>query len=331
MGGACLLLPSNLSAISLEELRDLAPKEYQVLGPRLFEELYESLSARFDAPIVCQGRLSLTSGTPIPTSDVTAATTVYFMPYLGNNISIYNGSRWQTYKFSELSVAVPSIASRPFDIFIYDSSGVLTIEAVSWTNDTTRATALVTQDGVLVKSGATARRYLGTGRSTAVSGQSEDSTSSRLLWNMCNRVPRVFYVKANTDWNYTTATWHSVNADTTLGVTRAGLVAGVSREPISIEILLAGGSLNSSNVNIAMGIGINSTSANSADLYGGMSLDPTPYRPHLSGMYQGVLNAGYSYAQWLEISVATGTTTWYGPYDSGGNTREAGYLGEIWN
>lgn len=41
------------------------------------------------------GRLTLTTGTPITTSDVTASTSVYFTPYKGNRIALFNGCSWQ--------------------------------------------------------------------------------------------------------------------------------------------------------------------------------------------------------------------------------------------
>src|SRR6185436_9706895 len=41
---------------------------------------------------VCDGRLTLTSGTPVTTGDVTAATTLYFTPNGGNQIALYTGS-----------------------------------------------------------------------------------------------------------------------------------------------------------------------------------------------------------------------------------------------
>ena len=40
------------------------------------------------------GRLTLTSGTPVTTNDVTAATTIYYTPYKGNAIQLYNGTNW---------------------------------------------------------------------------------------------------------------------------------------------------------------------------------------------------------------------------------------------
>lgn len=124
---------------------------------------------------ICDGRLTLASGTPVVTTNQTAKTTIYFTPYIGKYIALYNGSTWDVIGFTEISVSVPSTTNTPFDIFCYSNSGTATLETVNWTNDTTRATALTYQDGVYVKSGATTRRYLGTGRTTGSSGQCEMS------------------------------------------------------------------------------------------------------------------------------------------------------------
>lgn len=100
---------------------------------------------------VCCGRLTLTSGTPVTISDVTAATTVYWTPYNGNNVAIRDGSgNWNVFEFTELSVAVPAITSLPFDVFVKETAGVVSLETVAWTNTTTRATAIVQVDGVYV-------------------------------------------------------------------------------------------------------------------------------------------------------------------------------------
>src|SRR5574337_954655 len=47
------------------------------------------------------GRLTLTSGTPVTTSDVTGATTVYYTPYLHNLIPLWDGQNWAPVEFSE--------------------------------------------------------------------------------------------------------------------------------------------------------------------------------------------------------------------------------------
>ena len=105
-------------------------------------------------------RLTLTSATPVTPADVTGATTIYCTPYKGNQIALYDGSSsWNTRTSAEFSLALGTLTSgKPYDVFCYDNAGTPTLEFLAWTNDTTRATALVYQDGVLVKSGATTRR-----------------------------------------------------------------------------------------------------------------------------------------------------------------------------
>ena len=110
-----------------------------------------------------QGRLTLTSGEPVMTTTVTAAGTLYYTPYTGNVIWLYVGSTWVPRTFSEISIALSGgTASRPHDVFAYDNAGSVALELVAWTNDTTRATALARQDGVLIKNGAPTSLYLGT-------------------------------------------------------------------------------------------------------------------------------------------------------------------------
>lgn len=85
-----------------------------------------------DLPVICNGRLTLTSGTPVTTSDVTAATTVYWTPYCGSKVALYDGTRWKLYAFTERSLSIPSAVFRLYDVYLYDSSGTLTLEATAW-------------------------------------------------------------------------------------------------------------------------------------------------------------------------------------------------------
>lgn len=108
-------------------------------------------------------RLTLTTGVAVTTSDVIGATTIYCTPFGGNKISLYDGAVWRNYSSSEFSLALGVLTNKkPYDVFCYANLGVPTLEFLVWTNDTTRATALTLQDGVLVKTGAATRRYLGT-------------------------------------------------------------------------------------------------------------------------------------------------------------------------
>lgn len=63
--------------------------------------------------LACDGRLTLLSGTPVPTTDQLAKTTIYFAPFRGNRIALYDGSSsWNLRTFAELSVAVPATTNK---------------------------------------------------------------------------------------------------------------------------------------------------------------------------------------------------------------------------
>lgn len=179
---------------------------------------------------ICYGRLTLESGVPISTTDQTAKTTLYFTPYNGNSISLYDGSEWDLFSFSELSLSLSGYtANTNYDIFIYNNSGTLTLESTAWTNNTTRATSLTTQDGIYVKSGATTRRYLGTIRTTGTTGQCEDSLSRRFVWNLYNQVEKLLDTAyLGQTHSYTTSAWRPWNNNTTVGQARTEFVRGLN-------------------------------------------------------------------------------------------------------
>jgi len=149
---------------------------------------------------VCQGRLTVESGVAVSTSDQTGKSNLYFTPYRGNKVALYDGSRWKLYAFSEVSLSLTSLTSgKNYDVFLYDNSGTLTLElSAAWTNNTTRADALSTQDGVTVKSGAATRRWLGTIRTTGAT-TTEDSATKRFVANAYNWQPRPVRKRIGTD------------------------------------------------------------------------------------------------------------------------------------
>jgi hypothetical protein len=195
---------------------------------------------------------------------------------------------------------------------------------VVWTNDTTRATALVLQDGVLVKSGTPGDRYLGTFRTTGTTGQCEDSATKRYVWNYYNRVRRAVRVfEATASWNYTTAAWQQANAST---ANQIGVVCGTTEDVLSLEALAVA---SNSSTDVAVATGIALDGVNPMD---SLCLVPVAYTPKASARVALVARrdvlvaAGYHYYTWCEYSAATGTTTWYGT-DSA--TMQAGLSG-VW-
>lgn len=261
----------------------------------------------------CNGRLTLTSGTAVTTSDVTAATTLYFTPYQGNRIALYDGSTgWALLTFTELNIAVPATTSTMYDVFVYNNSGTAALELLAWTNDTTRATALTLQNGVYVKTGATTRRYVGSFRTTTVSGQTEDSAAKRFVWNYYNSVDRAMQLLVSTaNWTYTAATWRQANNSTT---NQVACVVGVAED--AIEVATFADTSCDSSVQGAYGgssVGVDVTNTTSSGSWYGLVSEMTATNYYqLCGGYNGVLAAGYHFLALLEYSSATGTRTWYG-------------------
>ena len=274
------------------------------------------------------GRLTLTSGTAITTADVSSASTIYFTPFRGNTIAIYDGTQWDGVAFSEVSVTVPATTSTPFDVFATANSGTLSLIVTSWTNDTTRATALTTQDGVLVKSGTTTQRYLGSGRTTSVSGDTEDSKAARYLWNYYNRVPRTMQVTEGTDtWTYTTAAFHQTNATSR---NQLELMIGVSEDMVGATAMSmaanTSASASASGLTILVGIGLDATNTASVGYMNAASeICGTNAIGGIVAQWYGYPGIGRHFLAWLEYSEAMGATTWYG--DNGSAIRLTGISG----
>lgn len=141
------------------------------------------------------GRLTLETGVYVSTADQSAKSILYLTGPQGGNVQtwLYDGTSWKFYSFAQISLTLSALTSdKPYDVWLYDNSGTPALELLAWTNDTTRATALATQDGVIVKSGATTRRYVGTIYTSGTS-TTEDTEAKRYVWNYYNRISRSLY------------------------------------------------------------------------------------------------------------------------------------------
>jgi len=370
--------------------------------------------ARSDfAPLsVCEGRLTLVSGSAVPTADTFSAGTVYWTPYLGNRLALYDGSRWNVRSTGEVSVAIPSTLFRVFDVFAYDSAGTVALETVDWNQSTasiasvtvgatttinatahgfvtgdligfasiqgtvgteatkglngriatvastaansftiewpstsgltntastgtcyrlnnTRATALTTQDGVLVKSGSPTRRYLGTGMTTGggtgtsspTSGLCEDSAVQRLLWSYAQRVPRKLRVtEGSLGYTYSTAVYQFVHAEPD---NRATVVVGIVDRPVTLTAYSAMGSTVATTTNGTFtAFGYDTATASSADeLFVGIANAAGHFAPMAAhGTHHPAI--GCHYYAWLEKAEGSGTQTWY--------PQNGGLSGWVW-
>lgn len=293
---------SNISVLTVSALGIGTPGDDTVTSAKLDGALLAGIN---------DFRLTLSSGVPVTTADVTGATTIYCCPYVGDRIALFDGARWVLRTSSQFSLALGTLtAALPYDVFCYDNSGTPTLEFTAWTNTTTRATALVYQNGVLVKSGATTRRYLGTFYTTATT-TTEDSAAKRFLNNYYNQVPCLVQAPLETtnNWTYTTAAFRQANNNT---ANKFEFVVGVAENEVKATVI---GSASNTTVGVSMvqGVALDSTSAIAANNIGGLAISNVVNQPvQLLSMYSGVPSVGYHYIAWVEYSAATGTTTFNG-------------------
>jgi hypothetical protein len=341
-------------------------------------------SGLIDLP--CQGRLTTETGVPVSGSDRTAQTSLRFTPYFGDRVGLFNGSRWSSYAFSELSLTVPATIHRPFDVFLYDNSGTLTLESVNYNQTTgsitsitaanppvvtsaghglsngdqviiegannsvgtylngfqvtvanittntfeiefgkasglvasttgtwykvngTRATALVTQNGRLVKSGETNKLYVGSAMTTGTSGRTEDSESARLVWNYYNRELRhLKKTYAAPFWSYSLAQFRP--ADNNLS-NRVRMFIGVQGAQVDAGVMTTTYSGNQQNCDIRLGE--NSIGVEMPGSIGG-HLEVGPTGHFFYGLSRGLRRptAGSIYYQWLEYATSGNSMFFY--------------------
>lgn len=270
---------------------------------------------------LCCGRLSLTTGVSVTTSDVTAATTLYFALHNGNQIALYSGAEWVLFSIAQLSIAVPATTNQMYDVFVDYNAGVPALALTAWTNDTTRATALTTQDGILVKTGSTTHRYVGSFRTTGVSGQTEDSEANRLVFNHQHQeLRRLRKVEGANSWTYSAAAFQEANATSN----RCAVVTGVAGNPV--DLYAQHMAAHVSNQNCWTAIGYDSTTVPIAVSQGCVNISNVAVQLETRITHYPAI--GYHYYAWLERATASGATTWYG--DNGDATlTQSGLFGFV--
>lgn len=270
-------------------------------------------------------RLTLTTGTPVTTADVTAATTIYASPYKGNRIALFDSAGNATVRTSaEFSIAVPGTTSQMYDVFAYSNSGVPTLELLQWTNDTTRATAIVlTTTGTYTKSGDLTRRYLGSFRTTTVSGQTEDSITKHYVWNYYNRVRRLAQrLETTASWTYTTAALRQANG---AAANQLDFVIGVAEVPLTVNLAVPF-SNSAGGVNVTVGIAEDGVTPILSGVVGGQSSSAATIATQLFATVTKYPAVGRHIYTWVEFSAATGTTTWYGTITGQNSSGLSGFL-----
>lgn len=274
-----------------------------------------------NATVLPGGRLTLTSETPITTSDVSDSLNIYYTPYTSNFIHLYDGYAWKPYAFDEVTLSVnygSPAQTLPRDIFIYDNAGTLTMEAVAWSTDTARVTNLALQDGIYVKSGTPTRRYLGTARNNGAGFS--DTVVYRGVWNMYNRVHKYLFKADNTSsWTYGSTTVRAANGSSSNSV---ACTSGIAGDCVHLNVrhnfrnTTAGATART-------GIGVNSTSSYEGSSVAYINARVTSVNQVVNGVLSYNSPLGHTVYYWLEESSATGTST----FNESGGTDQTGLSG----
>jgi len=314
----------------------------------LYDSAWHALSGggSFSTPEP-QGRLTLTTAVPFLVSTVTAATTIYYTPAVGNIMPLYNGTSFVPTTFTELSQVTTDNTKSPaavannsnYDLFVWSDSGTLRCtRGPAWTSDTGRGTGagtseLVRTNGILlntvnITNGPAASRgtYVGSVRSNGSAqidmifggaGGAGGEGTILGIWNMYNRqlVNLVNFDNTNT-WTYTTATWRLKNESASAELNKIKFLIGLRGDGIAAWNY-ALFSNTSTSVSGSVAIGLNSITAiaiGQATGRGIASVSTAIYA--FSSHYAAVAPLGFNYVAPLEQATATGTATWYG--DNGG-------------
>jgi hypothetical protein len=172
----------------------------------------------------CEGRLSISSSDALAEGN---SDNLYFVPYNGNTISLYDGSSWQTVSFGPTLVkntytlyppgAPADPAGKVFDIFAYLSGANVAFETQAWTDTTNRAASLSIQDGIYVKSSNYTRRYIGSVMPISLGGYPPvggnkfyNSNNYRYIYNYYNRITTLAKYRTSRTWTCNSSAWRQL-------------------------------------------------------------------------------------------------------------------------
>jgi hypothetical protein len=283
---------------------------------------------------LCQVRMSVSETDPAPPSALTPGNPpatpkrLFFHPYKGNVVGLYNGSNWQAYQINGvLSVEIQPIDfsgladDTVYDVFFEPDGASIGVVFTAWTNNTTRATALTTQDAVVVQSGAPGRRYIGTIRHSDSANGIFDIPAQRGLFNMYNRVRRqmvMFSDPVTGSWTYDVANvWRAANGQAGNAVSFViGMQEDIVQANVQVPLSDAGGFS-------AAGLGLDRTDGNDADFYG-----TGTFAGHVNiagAQFRRTVAPGFHFLRWVEHITGT-EATFYGA----GSARRSMITGLMW-
>jgi hypothetical protein len=189
-------------------------------------------------------RLTLTTGVPVTTSDVTAAGTLRYTPFKSCRVVSVVSSVLADACITEISLSLTLTSGKNYDVFVSCTNATTCALALSaaWTNDTTRADALATETlcGCIVLSSDHTKLFVGTIRASGTN-TTEDSAANRLVYNAYNQVRRSLFFEETTGYTYSSATMRQMRGQAANQVTvLVGAVGSLINFTVSATISATG-------------------------------------------------------------------------------------------
>ncbi|HEY1351081.1 MAG TPA: hypothetical protein VGF67_15795 [Ktedonobacteraceae bacterium] len=302
--------------------------------------LASSVSSQLQLPYSApQGRLTLTSGSPVMTADASAQSSVYYTPYVGNLVPIESATAVNVLPFSQLTMALNSTnqtSGNLYDLFVFLNSGTVAIGAgPAWASTTSRGSGAGTSEleqnsGLWVNANtialangsstatgipATQATYVGTIFLTA-NGQTLVQFSAAAapggsgavvgLWNAYNRVPFFSLEKDSTaSWTYsTTSLWRAADNSASNSI---HWVQGLAQTQVeaTYEVACANTIADDSTY---IGVSLNSTSAAPGE-QAQFAQNVTNNQVSISQSSRFQPPVGYNYVQAMEALWGSGSSS----------------------
>ena len=215
-------------------------------------------------PSIPSGRLTLATATPVMASTVSGATTIYYTPYNGNTVPVWNTTTnaWTVLACPELSNITTNsatgnagpaavIADVNYDLYVWSNNGVCTLtRGQAWATNTTRSQGLVRLNGILVNAptitnGPVAEQgtFVGTVHSNGSAtidyifgGSASGGTACSFeVWNEYNRVLTPCIVTdSGTGYTYSSGTVREARGSTT---NQGSFLSGLQEDGITATYL----------------------------------------------------------------------------------------------
>ncbi len=269
------------------------------------------------------GRLTLSPTQPVMTATLTAQSTIYYLPYIGDRIPLFDGANMvMTTIPAGLLCAATDTAKNPGaiganklnDWFVWNDGGTIRLShGPDWSNATTRSagTVLAKINGIWtnavdITNGPTINKgtYVGTTNSgsdnlfywvlgTIAPG---GGASALFVWNCYNRVDVSTLVGDTVNWTYSAQDYRPANGSVNNRIT---FIVGILEDAFLASYTVSFG--GSSGFNAAMAVGVDSTTVPSGTVGYGLGLATATQTP-VANVAAFPLSVGNHFVQAIEWS-----------------------------